>query len=122
MNYSDFHINLAFQLNFYRHINKQDVLENPKKYLGSNYKEVLNWWFYRESFTWVQKEIIKERAKKIDDEVWNKAYHLSKKLASEVIDPRFVYFLAVVERELVAAHLYIQQNIPFTYIPLIFDL
>jgi hypothetical protein len=51
MNYSERHKGFANSLTLYYSINKQDVLDYPEKYLGPNYKEVLNWWFYCDSLS-----------------------------------------------------------------------
>jgi hypothetical protein len=123
MNYSKFHKSFANNLNYYNNINKQDVLDYPEHYLGPNYKEVLNWWFYWGSLSEEQREVYLARYFNLDRKTRIKAHDLSKKLASEVIDPRFIDDLYYEElREIVAAHLYIERNIPFTFLPLIFDL
>jgi hypothetical protein len=63
-----------------------------------------------------------DKRNKLDREALNKAYDLAENLASEVIDARFVDRLNYEVREIVAAHLYIERNIPFTFLPLIIDL
>ena len=123
MSYSSRRHNLfAFSLNRNHNINKQDVLEHPEKYLGPNYKEVLNFWFYDESLSIEQGEVYWDRRDKLGRETRVKAYDLSTILASEVIDARIVVWLNYEVREIVAAHLYIERNIPFTFLPLNFDL
>ncbi len=122
MNYSKRHKIFAYDLNVYHNINKQDVLENPEKYLGPNYKEVLNFWFYWDSLSYEQNSVISQRCHNINSQTFSKALKIAKELALEVIDPRFVKDLYFEELELVAAHLYLERNIPFTFLPLIFDL
>jgi len=46
MNYSRSHKAVAKYLNYSYDINDQDVLDYPEEYLGPNYKELLNYWFY----------------------------------------------------------------------------
>jgi hypothetical protein len=58
----------------------------------------------------------------LDYETRDKAHSTATELAEEVIDPRFVYYLYPIELELIASHLYIERGIPFTFVPLIFDL
>jgi hypothetical protein len=122
MNYSSYHLDFANDLNHYHNISEQDVLEQPEKYLGPNHKELLNFWFYLDSLSDEQWKVYMDRRNKLGEETQFEARRLAKKLASEVIDPRFVIFLDVIGREIIAAHLFIQYNIPFTVLPLIFDL
>ena len=125
MNYSFLHKHYAACLNYVHNINEQNVLDHPENYLGPNYKEVLNFWFYWESLSDEQKSVYWERWWTLDHETWKKARKTAVELAKEVIDPRFVRKFCGsfgVEPELIAAHLYIERNIPFTFLPLIFDL
>jgi hypothetical protein len=124
MTYSNTHKDFAWSLNRYYNISEQDVLDYPENYLGPNYRELLNFWFYRNLWSIEQIKIYCERCNKLDREALNKAYDLAKNLALEVIDPRFIIFpiTGAVELEIIAAHFYFERNIPFTFIPLIFDL
>jgi hypothetical protein len=122
MNYSERHKEFASLLKYSPNTNEQDVLEHIENYLGPNYKELLNYWFYRESLSSEQWDVFRERAYSLDIETRTKAILTAKELAEEVIDPRFVDYIWVGELELIAAHLYIERGIPFTYLPLMFDL
>jgi hypothetical protein len=122
MNYSKTHKWFASHLNFYHNTNEQDVLDHPENYLGSNYKEVLNLWFYWDSLSSEQIDVYWDRVDSLNSETLNKALSTAKKLVKEVIDPRFVDYLYPIEWELIAAHLYIERGIPFTFLPLIFNL
>jgi hypothetical protein len=122
MNYSIGHEAFAENLNRHIGINTQDVLDNPEKYLGPNYKEVLNWWFYWGSLSEQQKSVYNGRLIKIEKEAWRKAIALYKNLASEVIDHRFVDHLWGCSLEIIAAHLYIERGIQFTFLPVFFEL
>jgi hypothetical protein len=122
MNYSYYHKAFTNRLNYHYDINKQDVLDHPENYLGPNYKELLNFWFYWDSLSDEKKNVFNGRLLEIEDEAWRKARALAKKLAKEVIDPRFVDFYNVLDCEIIAAHLYLERNIPFTILPLLFDL
>jgi hypothetical protein len=122
MNYSSRHNLFASHLNLYYNINEQDVLKYPEKYLGPNYKEVLNFWFYLDSLSDEQWNVYDDRFLNLPTQTRIEALKLTRKLASEVINPRFVEWLNYEVREIVAAHLYIDRNIPFTFPPLIFDL
>jgi hypothetical protein len=118
MIYSECHKEVASRLNRYHNINIQDVLDHPENYLGPNYKELLNYWFYWYSLSSEQWDVYWDMEDSLHYETRKKA----EELAKEVIDPRFVNYLYPIELELIASHLYIERGIPFTCLPLIFDL
>jgi hypothetical protein len=122
MNYSNSHKLFASELNDYYNINKQDVLDNLENYLGPNYKEVLNYWFYYDSLSEELKNVYWNKVDSLDDETLTKARSIAIELAKEVIDPRFVECLFTRELELIESHLYIERGILFTFLPLIIDL
>jgi hypothetical protein len=122
MNYSNHHKKFVNNLYFLRNINTQDFLNHPQKYLGPNYKEVLNFWFYWDSLSNKQWYVYRDGYWKLDAKTYNQAFKISKKLASEVIDSRFIKYFWEEPLEIVAAHLYLERNIPFTFLPLHFDL
>jgi hypothetical protein len=123
MNYSGRYNLFANCLNWKYDINKQDVLEHPEKYLGPNYKELLNYWFYRDSWSLKRWKVYSDKRSKLDLRIFIEGCKMAKELALEVIDPRFINFLRNSEdSELIAAHLYLERNIPFTFLPLNFDL
>jgi hypothetical protein len=122
MSYSHAHKRFAFFLALHYEIDEQDVLVNPQTYLGPNYKELLNYWFYMDSLSSEQWNVYKNRYIKLYDTIVIKAYNISKKLSKVIIDSRYIISLDFVEQEIVAAHLYLERNIPFTFPSLIFDL
>jgi hypothetical protein len=122
MNYSKIHKWFASLFKYFPNTNEQDVLNNPENYLGPNYKEVLNYWFYCESLSYEQWNVYCNRFRILDVETRHKARSTAIELAKEVIDPRFVECLYTIEQELIASHLFIERGIPFTFLPLIFDL
>jgi hypothetical protein len=122
MIYSKSHKGFASDLNRFYNINKQDVLDNLENYLGPNYKEVLNFWLYWDSLSDEKWNVYWDRVDSLDDETLTKARSIAIELVKEVIDPRFVDYLYPIEWELIAAHLYIERGIPFTFLPLIFNL
>jgi hypothetical protein len=122
MNYSKTHKWFASNLTCIRNINEQDVLDHPENYLGPNYKELLNFWFYRDSLSAKQWNVYWDRVDSLNNETRDMAHSTIEELAEEVIDPRFVEYLSNITRELIAAHLYIERGIPFTILPLIIDL
>jgi hypothetical protein len=122
MNYSKIHKWFASNLKYIRNINEQDVLDHPENYLGLNYKEVPNYWFYWDSLSEERRNVYWNRVDSLDLETWSKAHSTAIELAKEVIDPRFVDYIWVGELELIASHFYIERGIPFTFLPLIIDL
>jgi hypothetical protein len=122
MNYSSHHKRFASRLNRYHNINIQDVLDHSENYLGPNYKEVFNLWFYEESLSEERRNVYWNRVDSLDYETLTKADSTAEELAKEVIDPRFVDYLSIITLELIASHLYIERGIPFTILPLIFNL
>jgi hypothetical protein len=122
MNYSLLHQHLAYNLSRIHNINKQDVLENPEKYFGPNYRELLNFWFYKETLSDEQLVVCGKRYWESNSQTTVEAKDLAIKLASEVIGSEIPYDIGYTECEIIAAHLYIEQGIPFTFLPLIFDL
>jgi hypothetical protein len=122
MNYSNFHKRFASYLNHFYNINEQDVLEHPENYLGPNYKEVLNLWFYWYSLSSEQWDVYWKRWCSLNSETRTKARSTTTELAKEVIDPRFVKYIGIGELELIASHLFIERGILFTNLPLIIDL
>jgi hypothetical protein len=121
MNYSSRHKEFASTLNIRYNINQQDVLDHPENYLGPNYKELLNYWFYWDSLSEERRNVYWNRFWSLNSETRKKAHSTAEELAKEVIDPRFVDYLYIREKELIASHLYIERGIPFTYLPLILD-
>jgi hypothetical protein len=123
MNYSTNHKEFALNLNDYYNINEQDVLDHPENYLGPNYKEVLNLFFYCDSLSCESLRVYWDRVNSLEYETLNKACSTAIELAKEVIDQKIFYdFVAFIVLELIASHLFIERGIPFTYLPLIFDL
>jgi hypothetical protein len=120
MNYSKHHTWFADDLTEYYSINEQDVLDFPENYLGPNYKEVLNFWFYKDSLTRERLDIYSKSYWEIDRQTRKESRKIAIETASEVIDTRFVDYLWAVECEIIAAHLYLERNIPFTFLPLFF--
>lgn len=51
---------------FSRRLNEPDVLTNPRKYLGPNWKDVLNFWFYAECLSAEEKDEIYNRYLALD--------------------------------------------------------
>jgi hypothetical protein len=122
MNYSFRHKEFACYFHYNYGNTIKNILEHPEKYLGPNYKELLNFWFYLDCQSGEQRKVYWNRYWELDYQTQEEALKIAGKLSPEVIDSRFVGRFSILELEIIASHLYIERNIPFTFIPLIFDL
>jgi len=103
-------------------IEQQDVLEHPEKYLGPNYKELFNFWVYWDSLSSEQLEAYVDRSWYLVGQTFRGEFNIEAKFFSEVIGICITNNLSNIDCEIIAAHLYLERNIPFTFLPLIFDL
>jgi hypothetical protein len=60
--------------NFSQRLNQPDALTDPEKYLGPNWKDVLNFWIYLDSLSEHEREAIVERYYALDDDVRDCAF------------------------------------------------
>lgn len=117
---------------------QEDVIPTPEKYLGPNYLSVLNFWLYLETLSKEQVIKLSKLYSTIDYyerlQVAKQATNLSKKTipvgymntawnASHIIDYRTNefnanYCMGYATLELIASHLFIEQEEPFTFIPM----
>jgi hypothetical protein len=67
MTYSKTHQRFADRLN------NQRALEYPEDYLGPNWKDVLNFWWFLDGLSEDQCEIVRQRYRALDDDVWDAA-------------------------------------------------
>ena len=97
-------------------------LNQYKNKFGPNYIELMNWWTYRNSWNKEQLSSYRKRFYRLDQKTYLKASKLALNLSEEILDRSSYWNLPSVECEIIAAHLYIERNISFTFLPLIFDL
>jgi hypothetical protein len=79
---------------FSKRLNKPEALTNPEKYLGPNYQDVLNFWFYIEGLSDKEKgemnDLYWDLADwDLDDNVYYSAWVAAKNAAPEVIGVEF---------------------------------
>ena len=65
-------------------IEQQDVLEHPEKYLGPNYKELLNFWVYWHSLSAEQIEAYVDRSWYLVGQTFRGEINITAKFSSEV--------------------------------------
>jgi hypothetical protein len=65
----------------------QDVLSNPAKYLGSNFEQVLDFWFYLETLS--DREKMNNRYHALDSKVRNSVWFAASNAAEEVVGEEF---------------------------------
>jgi hypothetical protein len=67
------------------------ALTNPAKYLGPNWEDVLNFWFYLDTLSAEEKEAISDHYYTLDDYVRNSAIDAARVAAEEVVGKDFRY-------------------------------
>jgi hypothetical protein len=58
---------------FSKILGSQNVLNNPKNYLGPNWKEVINFWLYLDTLTEDQLRVVETRYNALSFREWNAA-------------------------------------------------
>jgi hypothetical protein len=136
MTYSKTHKRFADRLN------NQRALEHPEDYLGSNWKDVLNFWWYLECLSEDQWEIVRQRYRALGYEVraaagaaaWDAArdaagYAARNAAWAAAADGGFVVSAADVAVatgyatwELIGSHRLLEQGKSLTFLPLFLDL
>jgi hypothetical protein len=71
------------------HLNQPDVLTHPAKYLGPNWKDVLNFWIYLDTLSDEEKKKMYDRFLALDFKVREFAIIASRDAAREVVGEKF---------------------------------
>jgi hypothetical protein len=74
---------------FSERLNQSDVLTNPEKYLGPNWEDVLNFWFYVEGLSKQEEDEMWQRYWDLDDNVRNSACDAARDAADDVVGEKF---------------------------------
>jgi hypothetical protein len=74
---------------FSERLNQPDVLTDPGKYLGPNWKDVLNFWIYLDTLSVEEKNEISVRYWALGSKVRNSAWIASRNVAIEVVGWEF---------------------------------
>jgi hypothetical protein len=136
MTYSKTHQRFADRLN------NQRALEHPEEFLGPNWKDVLNFWWFLDGFSEEQRKIVWERYQALDDDVWDSARDAADDAACVAAGNACVaayaacvaayaawdaaYVAAAVSLyatyELIGSHRLLEQGKPLTFLLLFLDL
>jgi hypothetical protein len=114
------------------HLEQPDVLTHPAKYLGPNWKDVLNFWIYLDTLSDEEKKKMNDRFLALDEDVWDSAWCAAMDAANEVVGENFrnAAWCAALDvtgwravfgeatEELIGHHKLLEQNKTPTYLPL----
>jgi hypothetical protein len=99
---------------FSRMIGNPEVLSQPEKFLGPNYKTLLNFWIYWQSLTRKQKDVYFSKHFPADSFARIQS-HFN---VMNIPDYGFYY----IEREIMAAHIIIDSGECLTFLPILENL
>jgi hypothetical protein len=122
MKISETHLCFAYKLNNPR------ALENPEEFLGPNWKDVLNFWFYSDTLS----VDLKRKANVL---YWSDGQNVPRYLAwdvaietvgqsnsSYVLEASELYYVGYTTLELIGAHKILEQGKSLTFVPLFLNL
>jgi hypothetical protein len=112
MTYSKTHQRFADRLN------NQRALEHPEDYLGPNWKDVLNFWWYLEGLSEDQCKIVRQRYWDLDDQVRNAVWSV----AYAAYDSSARNAAGVATLDLIGSHHLLEQQKPLIFRLLFNDL
>ena len=107
--------NLQYLSNLVRN---PDVLTNPERHFGPNYKTLINFWIYWDSLSWEQLDVHFEKRGKLHGSTWRDAERLCREAAKSIVSGYVCYFLNEYENEIVASHILLETGSPLTFLPL----
>jgi hypothetical protein len=106
--------------------NNQRALEHPEEFLGVNYKDVLNFWWYLECLSEEQRKIVWERYQALGYEVRDAAWNAAQGAAYDAVQNSVAYAAeyaaAYATYELIGSHRLLEQGKSLTFLPLFLDL
>jgi hypothetical protein len=116
---------------FSERLKNPDVLTNPGKYLGPNWKDVLNFWIYFEGLSDEEKYEMDDRYWDLDGSVRDYSIVAACDAAKEVVGREFrdaawnaawgvtgwMYVFCDASYELIGHHKLLEQNKPLTFLP-----
>ncbi len=107
--------NLQYRSNLVRN---PDVLANPERHFGPNYKALINFWIYWDSLSWEQLDVHFEKRGKLHGSTRGDAERLCREAAKSIVSGDVWLFLNDCESEIVASHILLESGIPLTFLPL----
>ena len=104
----------------------QEALTNPEPFLGPNYKTVLNFWYYLDTLSVVQWDVVRERYLAMSYDARYAAQDLALNVAKDVVGEinwNAVYYATpnytkCATYELIAMHNLLEQGKKLTIVPL----
>jgi hypothetical protein len=128
-------------------LNNQRALECPEDYLGSNWKDVLNFWWYLEGLSGEQRKIVRQRYAALDPKIRDDAWKAARYAARDAAGAAAYYAAAAAwdaadvawgaawgaaaaavvatgyaTWELIGSHSFLEQGKSLTFLPLFLDL
>ncbi len=104
----------------------QDALTNPEPFLGPNYKTVLNFWYYLDTLTEEQWEVVNRHFGAIPDEVYEEFRDSAWEVAGDIVGETYRFAVYMSTRgyalgaacELIAMHRLLGQGKSLVFVPL----
>jgi hypothetical protein len=78
--------------------NEPEILTNPEKYFGPNYKILINYWIYKN-------DVYPEQLRLLNDDKFYNAMRLARRASESVVGITMARYFCFDENEIVAAHL-----------------
>jgi hypothetical protein len=116
-------------------LNNQRALEHPEEFLGSNWKDVLNFWWFLDGLSEEQRKIVRQRDWALDAAARVAAYDAAAAAydaAAAAYDAAYDAYDAAAYAsgntagyatlELIGSHRLLEQGKPLTFLPLFLDL
>lgn len=114
---------------FADYLGNQRVLSHPEEFLGTNWKEVINFWMYLDTLSYEQLDIVDSQycAYDLADKI--SMLNLAESVANTTTTERIAYVSAMAgwwnrgaTWELMGAHKILEQGKPLTFVPLFLSL
>ena len=99
-------------------VENPDVLTNPERHFGPNYKALINFWIYWDSLSWEQLDVLFVKRGKLHGSTRRDAERLCREAAKSIVSGDVCYFLNEYENEIVASHILLESGISLTFLPL----
>jgi hypothetical protein len=103
-------------------LNDPEILTNPEKYFGPNYKILLNFWIYWESLTSKQRFTYYSRVNKLSADIFNEAFVVTRKMVEHSLSNQLLITLINLEWEIIGMHEILEEGKSLTFIPLLENL
>ncbi len=99
-------------------VGNPDVLTNPERHFGQNYKILINFWIYLDSLSREQLDVHFEKRGKLHGSTWRDAERLCREAAGSIVSGDVRHFLGDCENEIIVSHILLESGSPLTFLPL----